>query len=69
MMKVELLIKKVRQEKGLTMEELSALSGVSKGHLSRLEREERVPSITTLCKIAIALDVKPEELYIINKDE
>ncbi len=51
------------------MEQLSLLSGVSKGHLSRLEREERAPSITTLCKIAMALDVKPEELYKINTSE
>ena len=67
MMKVEILIKKERLEKGISIDELSRLSGVSKGHLSRLERGERVPSITTLCKIAIGLNIKPEKLYNLIK--
>lgn len=65
-MKVELLIKKVRLEKNMSLDTLSKLSGISKGHLSKIEREEREPKITTLIQIALALKVDIKELYKIT---
>lgn len=62
-MKIEILIKKVRLEKNMTLETLAKLSGISKGHLSRIERQERDPKISTLIQIAIALNVDVKELY------
>lgn len=62
-MKIEILIKKVRLEKNMTLETLAKLSGISKGHLSRIERQEREPKISTLIQIAIALNVDVKELY------
>lgn len=62
-MKIEILVKKVRLEKGMTLEKLAKLSGISKGHLSKIEREERDPKLTTLIQIALALKVDIKELY------
>jgi len=62
-MKIEILIKKVRLEKNMTLETLAKLSGVSKGHLSKIERQERDPKISTLIQIALALKVNIDELY------
>ena len=47
----------------MTLETLAKLSGISKGHLSRIERQERDPKISTLIQIATALNVDIEELY------
>jgi transcriptional regulator with XRE-family HTH domain len=44
-----------RESRGLTLEQLSALSGLSKAHLSRLESGERHPSIAVLVELASAL--------------
>ena len=56
-MKVEILLKQIRLEKGMTLETLSQLSGISKGHLSKIERQEREPKISTLILLAKALKV------------
>lgn len=62
-MKIEILIKKVRLEKNMTLENLSKLSGISKGHLSKIERQERDPKLSTLIQITLALKVDEKELY------
>ncbi len=65
-MRVEILIRKKREKKGYTIDKLAKLAGMSKGHLSRIERGETEPTITTLSRVAIALKVKVEELYRIH---
>lgn len=65
-MKIEILVKKIRLEKNMTLETLSQLSGISKGHLSKIERQERDPKISTMIQIALALKVDIEELYKIS---
>lgn len=65
-MRVEILIRQKREEKGYTIDKLAKLAGMSKGHLSRIERGETDPTITTLSRVAIALKVKVEELYKIH---
>lgn len=62
-MKIEILIKQVRQEKNMTLETLAKLSGISKGHLSKIEREERDPKLSTIIQIAMALKVNVSDLY------
>lgn len=62
-MKIEILIKKIRLEQNMTLETLSKLSGISKGHLSKIERQEREPKLSTLIQIALALKVDIKELY------
>ena len=66
-MKVEILLKQVRLEKEMTLETLAQLSGISKGHLSKIERQERDPKISTLVLIADALKVNVNDLYKIKR--
>lgn len=57
-------IKKVREEKGLTLLKLSDLSGVSVGYLCHLEKGSRSnPSIEVMGKIAEALNKTIAEVF------
>ena len=49
-------IKKVRLEKNLSQEKLASLSGLTKGYISKIEKSDRSPPLSTLSKIANALD-------------
>lgn len=59
-----ILLKFVRYRQNMTQEELSKRSGISRSYISKIERGEREPTITVICKLADALGVKPEDLYI-----
>ncbi|MGF1894055.1 helix-turn-helix domain-containing protein [Vibrio campbellii] len=50
-------IKEIRKKKSLTIQELSEKSGMSVGHISRLENGLKSPTISTLERLANALDV------------
>ncbi len=65
---IELYIKEKRIEKGLTQKELSKLSGVSESYIGDLERNEKEPTISILCKLAKALEAKVEDLYKYYED-
>ncbi len=65
-MRIEILVREIRRSKNITITELSKLTKLSKGHLSKIEREETRPTIDTLVIIALALKVKVEELYKIH---
>ena len=51
-----------RKDRGMSQEELSIQSDVSKPFISAIERGEKTPSLVTLKKLAFALDAKPEEI-------
>ncbi len=53
---------RLRREKGLTQEEVSARAGFSQQYLSGLERGKRNPSIVTLYELAQALGVDHMDL-------
>ena len=57
------MIKQQRVMRGLTLERLSEMSGVSASHLGRVERGERFPSAHTLRKIARPLGSTESELF------
>ncbi|WP_163268436.1 helix-turn-helix transcriptional regulator [Chelativorans alearense] len=50
-------LKMFRRQSGLTLDELSRKSGVSKGMLVEIEKGSANPSIATLCRAATALGV------------
>jgi len=50
-------IKELREEKKLTLQALANLTGLTKGYFSKIEKSEKAPPISTLTKIALALDV------------
>lgn len=62
-MRIEILIRKVREEKSISLQRLAQMTGISKGHLSRIENQETMPTILTIERIAIALKVDSKELY------
>jgi transcriptional regulator with XRE-family HTH domain len=57
-------VKEVREKAGMTQEELSAKSGVSRGTIWALERnQERNTTSKTLRRIAEALGVTVDQLF------
>jgi transcriptional regulator with XRE-family HTH domain len=60
-------VRRLRLERGLTLEEVSATSGCSVGSLSQLERGKGNPAFFTLVKIAHALEVPVGRLLHIEK--
>ena len=48
-------INKIRRNKGLSLDKLADLTGVSKSMLGQIERGESIPTVTTLWKIATGL--------------
>jgi transcriptional regulator with XRE-family HTH domain len=59
---ISLRIRGMRGERRLSLDQLSARSGVSKGMLVQIERGATNPSIGTLCKVAAALGVSVADL-------
>jgi transcriptional regulator with XRE-family HTH domain len=50
-------IKKIRLESNMTQERIAELSGLTKGYISKIEKSDKAPPLSTLSKIASALDV------------
>ena len=61
--KVKMRIRAVRKSKGMTIAELSSLSGISASFISTAERNYQYPTIYVLCVLAAALEVSPDQLY------
>ena len=51
------LMKRLREEHGMTLAELARLTRMTKGYLSKVERSRKLPPFTTLSTIAQALGV------------
>lgn len=62
------VLKRVRFERGLTLEDTSGLTGVSKAMLGQIERGESVPTISVLWKISTGLRISFSELLGTDKD-
>lgn len=50
-------IKKNRNAKGMTQDELSEKIGISRNYVSDLENDRYMPSVKTLSKIAVVLQM------------
>lgn len=59
---VGLVIKRVREEKGLSQEIVSGLADIGRTHLSAIERGIRKPTMETFFKIANAMDIDASNL-------
>lgn len=64
--KVTYNVRHQREIQGLTLDQLSMLSGVGKSTISELENDKSHPTILTLLSIAKALNVDIKALYEIN---
>ena len=58
------IIKQQRKELDMTLKEVSEKSGVSASHLGRIERGDRFPSGHILRKLAKALELDENELFV-----
>ena len=59
-------IKKIRLESNMSQERIAELSGLTKGYISKIEKSDKAPPLSTLSKIANALDV---DITILTAEE
>ncbi|QQW35315.1 helix-turn-helix domain-containing protein [Mycobacterium marinum] len=57
------LLRAVRRQRGLTLEQLAQRAGLTKSYLSKIERGQSTPSIAVALKVARALDVDVGRLF------
>lgn len=55
-------IAKCRKRRNLSQEILSGLAVIGRTHLSAIERGERKPTLETLYRISVALDIKMSDI-------
>lgn len=55
-------LRNLRRERGMTMDALTAASGVSKSMLSQIERDQTNPTVATLLRLTQALGVSIEDV-------
>ena len=60
-------VRKRRLEMGMSQEELAHKAGLHRTYVGGIERGERNPSLSSLAKIADALDVDPQ--YLLSSNE
>jgi len=66
-MRIKILLKQIRKERGLSLKDLERMTGISKSHLNNIERGEKGPSLFVMVRIAIALNIDVKELYEVSK--
>jgi transcriptional regulator with XRE-family HTH domain len=58
-------LRELRQKYGVTQQQISIATGLTEGYISNMERGLKVPSLTTILRIAVALGCKVTELVSI----
>jgi XRE family transcriptional regulator, regulator of sulfur utilization len=56
-------IRELREERGISQEAFALKSSIDRSHYGGMERGERNPSLTSIIKIANALDVPPSAIH------
>lgn len=56
-------IRRIRRERGLTLDELAHKTGITKGYLSKVETSDKAPPVSTLINIAEALGLAISALF------
>lgn len=56
------MLRSVRENHGLSQEELAARAGYHRTYIGQLERGEKSPSLRTLFNLAATLEVNPSSL-------
>ena len=55
-------LRDLREKRELSLRSLADLAGMSYTYISDMERGKRVPSLTTIIRLAVALDCKVTDL-------
>ena len=58
-----------RQQRDLSQEIVSGLAGIGRSHLSAIERGERKPTLETLYRISIALNMNMSDIVMLIEAE
>ena len=56
-------LRSLRRERGLTIEQLAAATGLTKGFISQLERDRTAPSLSSIARICDALGVRLSTIF------
>jgi len=56
-------LRRLRQKRGLSHEELADRAGLNRNYVGIIEREENAPTVDALEQIAKALDINAVELF------
>ncbi len=64
---ISLNIKKYRATKKISQEKLALMANLDRSYMSEIERCIANPSIETIYRISVALEVNPSELLKIDK--
>lgn len=56
-------VRRLREERGWTQEELARLSGINRSYLAGVEKGKRNVTIVNIARIAKALEVSPDTLF------
>ncbi|MEO9459888.1 MAG: helix-turn-helix transcriptional regulator [Lentilitoribacter sp.] len=67
--KVQNAVAAIRKERGLTQSEFAEVVGTSTTHVSRIETGESSLTQAMMTKIATALDIEPQDLFITSPNE
>ncbi|MCM3115702.1 helix-turn-helix domain-containing protein [Neobacillus sp. MER 74] len=59
----------IRKQKGITIEDLAAKSGISKSSIDRIEKNGQSPTIQKLLKLTECLEIRIEDLISENELE
>ena len=63
------IIRKLRNEKGLSQDVLSGLAGIGRSHLTMIETGKKKANVETLWRVADALDLPLSHLFRLLEDE
>lgn len=66
-MYIKILLREIRKERNITLRKLEKMTGISKTHLSSIERNEKMPSLKVAITIAQALSIDITQLYEVIK--
>jgi transcriptional regulator with XRE-family HTH domain len=58
------ILRKLRQAAGMSQEQLGLESGVQRNFISLIETGQNQPTITTVFKLAAALNVRPSKMIL-----
>lgn len=65
-MQIEILIKQIRKNKGITLHRLSILSGISATHINDIENNLKMPSLIVMILLSKSLKVNITETFKIR---
>jgi transcriptional regulator with XRE-family HTH domain len=63
------VLRKLRLAAGLTQEELGFKAGLQRKYVSLLELGAQQPTLTSICKLSLALNIKPGRILDMMDDQ